>query len=74
MGSEPPKPKEPEKTLKGIHFLYQEQINQYTKEIGKMRREFTRECMKLEMNDKKMQKELKKLMTGKSPMVNNWLI
>ena len=31
MGSDPPKPKEPEKTLK-------EQIKEYTTEINKMRR------------------------------------
>lgn len=34
-----------------------------------MRREFQRECMKLEMNDKKMQKDLKKLVNGNNPMV-----
>ena len=34
-----------------------------------MRREFQRECMKLEMNDKKMQKDLKKLINGTNPNV-----
>ena len=34
-----------------------------------MRREFQRECMKLEMNDKKMQKDLKKLINGNNPNV-----
>lgn len=74
MGSDPPKPKEPEKTLKGRVDIYSEQITQYTKQLGKMRREFQRECMKLEMNDKKMQKDLKKLVNGKSPMVEVYLI
>lgn len=36
-----------------------------------MRREFQRECMKLEMNDKKMQKDLKKLLNGNNPTVIN---
>lgn len=35
-----------------------------------MRRQFQRECMKLEMNDKKMTKDLKKLIDGKNPNVN----
>ena len=63
MGSDPPKPKEPEKTLK-------EQVKEYTTEINKMRRQFQRECYKLEMDDKKMNKDLKKLMKGNNPMVN----
>lgn len=35
-----------------------------------MRRQYQRQCMKLEMNDKKMQKDLKKLLNGNSPMVS----
>ena len=54
MGSEPPKPKEPEKTLKGNIFFHSEQVKEYTKEIGKMRREFQRETYKLEQTDKKL--------------------
>lgn len=38
-----------------------------------MRREFQRECMKLEMNDKKMQKDLKKLLNGNNPNVPSQL-
>ena len=34
-----------------------------------MRRQFQRECMKLEMNDKKMQKDLKKMLKDKTPNV-----
>lgn len=39
-----------------------------------MRREFQREAYKLEANDKKMNKDLKKMINGKSPMVINQLI
>lgn len=38
--------------------------------MNKMRRQFQRECMKLEMNDKKMQKDLKKMMNNNTPQVN----
>ena len=39
-----------------------------------MRREFQREAYKLEANDKKMNKDLKKMINGKSPMVINQFI
>ena len=50
-----------------------EQITEYTKEIGKMRREFQRECMKLQMNDKKMTKDLKKMVNAKTPAVSHYI-
>jgi DNA repair ATPase RecN len=47
----------------------EEQVKEYTTELNKMRREFQRECMKLEMNDKKMNKDLKKMLNGNTPQV-----
>jgi len=46
-------------------------VKEYTTEINKMRREFQRECMKLEMNDKKMQKDLKKMLNSNTPQVDD---
>lgn len=71
MGSKPPAPKQPEKTLKCSLISYSEFIDENCKEINNMRREFNRDCMKLQYENKKMSKDLKKLIKDNGATVQN---
>lgn len=71
MGQEPVKsgPAPPVKTLKGKQLPISETVKEYTKEINGMRREYQREKMKLEYQGKALQKDLKKKIEKKEPVV-----
>ena len=46
-------------------------VKEFTKTIRKLQREFQREISKLEMNNKKIQTEITRMVQKKEPRVNN---
>lgn len=55
-----------------IFFKKKEMVKEFTKTIRKLQREFQREINKLEMNNKKIQNELTRMVQKKEPRVFNY--
>jgi charged multivesicular body protein 2A len=60
MGNKPPPPPQPPKTVKEL-------VKEFSRNINKLKREFGREIMRMEMSGKKMKADLEKSIKAKEP-------
>lgn len=70
MGNKPPPPPQPQKTVKGTYYTYIiEMVKEFSKTIQRLKREFNREIMRMEMQSKKLKTDLEKSIKNKEPRV-----
>ncbi|KAM3141776.1 hypothetical protein pb186bvf_006098 [Paramecium bursaria] len=69
MGNKPPPPPQPQKTVKDV-----EMVKEFSRTINRMKREFNREVMRMEMQSKKIKGDLEKSLKNKEPRANQRML